>query len=68
MRYGVYDWQYLLSIDRRLLNETLLAITERLPNTRLFFNHKLSRCSLDTGELLLLKCVQFRSTHTSHST
>ena len=59
VRNGMYDWQDLQSLDRCLLNETLFAITERLPNKRLFLNHKLSHCSLHTGELHLLKCVHY---------
>ncbi|XP_077999084.1 kynurenine 3-monooxygenase-like [Glandiceps talaboti] len=42
--------QYLLSIDRRKLNETLLDVAEQNDVT-LHFHHKVTRCDFDTNEM-----------------
>ncbi|GFR87379.1 kynurenine 3-monooxygenase [Elysia marginata] len=47
--YGTKD-QYIMSIDRRLLNEVLLTAAEKYPNVQVFFNHKLISCDFEKGE------------------
>ncbi|RUS70249.1 hypothetical protein EGW08_021994, partial [Elysia chlorotica] len=47
--YGTKD-QYIMSIDRRLLNEVLLTAAEKYPNVRIFFSHKLVSCDFEKGE------------------
>ncbi|XP_012945866.1 kynurenine 3-monooxygenase [Aplysia californica] len=49
--YGTRD-QYIMSVDRRLLNEVLLTEAEKYENVKLHFNHKLLTCNFDTGEML----------------
>jgi kynurenine 3-monooxygenase len=45
--------QCILSIDRRYLNELLLNEAEKYPNVKMFFNHKLIKCDINSGELEL---------------
>ncbi|KAK3753383.1 hypothetical protein RRG08_005971 [Elysia crispata] len=47
--YGTKD-QYIMSIDRRLLNEALLTAAEKYPSVRIFFSHKLLSCDFEKGE------------------
>ncbi|XP_013410260.1 kynurenine 3-monooxygenase isoform X2 [Lingula anatina] len=48
--YGKKD-QYIMSVDRRKLNEDLLTEAEKHPGVRLHFSHKLVSCNVDTGEM-----------------
>ncbi|XP_070577975.1 kynurenine 3-monooxygenase-like [Ptychodera flava] len=50
IQYGK-NGQYLLSVDRRKLNETILTAAEKL-DVGLHFHHKISRCDLQTGEMV----------------
>uniref|UniRef100_UPI00358E9D74 kynurenine 3-monooxygenase isoform X1 n=1 Tax=Myxine glutinosa TaxID=7769 RepID=UPI00358E9D74 len=50
--YGKKD-QYLLSVDRALLNKELLTAVEGLPKVKLHFNHKLQDSDMPNGTLLL---------------
>ncbi|XP_071797814.1 kynurenine 3-monooxygenase-like isoform X2 [Asterias amurensis] len=47
--------QFILSVDRRLLNETLLTEAEKYPNIQLHFSHKLLQANLDKGTLVFKK-------------
>ncbi|GFO16873.1 kynurenine 3-monooxygenase [Plakobranchus ocellatus] len=47
--YGTKD-QYIMSIDRRNLNELLLSAAEEYPDVRMFFSHKLISCDFHKGE------------------
>merc|ERR1719350_469438 len=49
--YGKDD-QYILSIDRRFLNELLLTEAEKYPNVKIAFDHKLVNCKTSTGDLI----------------
>jgi len=44
------EGQAILSIDRRYLNEVLLTAAETHTNVKTYFNQKLARCDLQTGE------------------
>eukprot|EP00058_Branchiostoma_floridae_P018928 XP_002604417.1 hypothetical protein BRAFLDRAFT_122303 [Branchiostoma floridae] len=46
--YGKSD-QYIMSVDRRKLNETLLTAAEKRPDVTLHFQHKLMSCDLEKG-------------------
>ncbi|CAH1261559.1 KMO [Branchiostoma lanceolatum] len=48
--YGKSD-QYIMSVDRRKLNETLLTAAEERPDVTLHFQHKLISCDLEKGKL-----------------
>ncbi|XP_078590208.1 kynurenine 3-monooxygenase-like isoform X2 [Branchiostoma floridae x Branchiostoma japonicum] len=48
--YGKSD-QYIMSVDRRKLNETLLTAAEKRPDVTLHFQHKLMSCDLEKGKL-----------------
>ncbi|XP_078672663.1 kynurenine 3-monooxygenase-like isoform X1 [Branchiostoma floridae x Branchiostoma belcheri] len=48
--YGKSD-QYIMSVDRRKLNETLLTAAEERPDVTLHFQHKLVSCDLEKGKL-----------------
>ncbi|XP_032069091.1 kynurenine 3-monooxygenase isoform X2 [Thamnophis elegans] len=43
--------QYILSIDRANLNKELLTAAEKYPNVKLYFEHKLLHCNVDSGLL-----------------
>ncbi|XP_022092444.1 kynurenine 3-monooxygenase-like isoform X2 [Acanthaster planci] len=43
------EGQFILSVDRRHLNETLLTEAERFPNIRLHFSHKMAQADFDSG-------------------
>ncbi|KAI8788552.1 kynurenine 3-monooxygenase [Biomphalaria glabrata] len=47
--YGTKD-QYIMSIDRRVLNEIMLSASEKFPNVEMHFSHKLTTCNFETGE------------------
>ncbi|KAK0046996.1 kynurenine 3-monooxygenase [Biomphalaria pfeifferi] len=47
--YGTKD-QYIMSIDRRVLNEIMLSAAEKFPNVEMHFSHKLTTCNFETGE------------------
>uniref|UniRef100_A0A2C9JJ57 Kynurenine 3-monooxygenase n=1 Tax=Biomphalaria glabrata TaxID=6526 RepID=A0A2C9JJ57_BIOGL len=47
--YGTKD-QYIMSIDRRLLNEIMLSAVEKFPDVEIHFSHKLTTCNFETGE------------------
>lgn len=47
--YGRKD-QYIMSVDRRRLNEILLSAAEKYPNVQLHFDHKLLSCDFEKGE------------------
>ncbi|XP_071962180.1 kynurenine 3-monooxygenase-like [Antedon mediterranea] len=51
--YGTKD-QYILSIDRRKLNETLLSAAESNSNVTLHFKHKFIKADLDEGKAVFL--------------
>uniref|UniRef100_A0A670Y3S4 L-amino-acid oxidase n=1 Tax=Pseudonaja textilis TaxID=8673 RepID=A0A670Y3S4_PSETE len=48
--YGIKS-QYILSIDRANLNKELLTAAEKYPNVKLYFEHKLLHCNVDSGLL-----------------
>lgn len=52
--YGKKD-QYIMSVDRRHLNEVLLTEAEKCPNLTLHFEHKLKDCDFDAGKATFLK-------------
>ncbi|XP_038048275.1 kynurenine 3-monooxygenase-like [Patiria miniata] len=43
------EGQFISSVDRRLLNETLLTEAEKYPNIRLHFYHKMVQADFDNG-------------------
>ncbi|KAH9495524.1 hypothetical protein Btru_013497 [Bulinus truncatus] len=47
--YGTKD-QYIMSIDRRLLNEIMLSSVEKFDDVNIHFSHKLVTCNFETGE------------------
>ncbi|XP_072043205.1 kynurenine 3-monooxygenase-like [Amphiura filiformis] len=47
--YGTSD-QYILSVDRRKLNESLLTTAEANPKVKIHFSHKLKKIHLEKGE------------------
>ncbi|BFZ06787.1 hypothetical protein BsWGS_09826 [Bradybaena similaris] len=47
--YGTKN-QYIMSIDRRFVNEALLTAAEKHDNVQLFFSHKLKSCNFHSGE------------------
>ncbi|XP_041353665.1 kynurenine 3-monooxygenase-like [Gigantopelta aegis] len=49
--YGKKD-QYIMSVDRRKLNELLLTAAEKYPNVTLYFHHKFVSCDFKTGEMV----------------
>jgi len=49
--YGTKD-QYIMSVDRRLLNEVLLTEAEKCDNVKIHFHHKLLSCDFKTGDIL----------------
>jgi kynurenine 3-monooxygenase len=49
--YGRKD-QYIMSVDRRRLNEILLTAAEKYSNVQIHFEHKLFSCDLDNKELV----------------
>ncbi|XP_041354694.1 kynurenine 3-monooxygenase-like isoform X2 [Gigantopelta aegis] len=49
------NFQYIMSVDRRKLNELLLTATEKYPNIALHFQHKLVSCDFQTGEMVFEK-------------
>ncbi|XP_035685703.1 kynurenine 3-monooxygenase-like [Branchiostoma floridae] len=51
--YGKSD-QYIMSVDRRKLNETLLTAAEKRPDVTLHFQHKLMSCDLEKGRWLIM--------------
>ncbi|XP_060087509.1 kynurenine 3-monooxygenase isoform X2 [Heteronotia binoei] len=48
--YGTKS-QYILSVDRADLNKELLTAAEKFPNAKLYFEHKLLRCDLESRTL-----------------
>lgn len=52
--YGKKD-QYIMSVDRRHLNEVLLTEAEKCPNLKLHFNHKVKDCDFDSGTVTFVK-------------
>lgn len=46
--YGTKD-QFIMSVDRRLLNEVLLTEAEKFPGVKMHFQHKLVSCDFKTG-------------------
>ncbi|XP_067680999.1 kynurenine 3-monooxygenase-like isoform X1 [Haliotis asinina] len=52
--YGRRD-QYIMSVDRRRLNELLLSAADERENVTLHFEHKLVNCDLKTGEIIFEK-------------
>ncbi|XP_055331398.1 kynurenine 3-monooxygenase-like isoform X2 [Paramacrobiotus metropolitanus] len=50
--YGTREDHFIISIDRRRLNEVMLTLAESQPNVTLHFGHKLVRCNLHTGRML----------------
>ncbi|KAK3595984.1 hypothetical protein CHS0354_032499 [Potamilus streckersoni] len=50
--YGRKD-QYIMSVDRRHLNEVLLTAAEKNPDITVHFEHKLVNCDFNTGEIVL---------------
>ncbi|XP_054850561.1 kynurenine 3-monooxygenase isoform X2 [Eublepharis macularius] len=48
--YGTKS-QYILSVDRANLNKELLTAVEKYPNAKLYFEHKLLRCDLESRTL-----------------
>nr|XP_022328908.1 kynurenine 3-monooxygenase-like [Crassostrea virginica] len=48
--YGKKD-QFIMSVDRRKLNELLLSAAEKNPSVTCFFEHKLIGCDFKTGEV-----------------
>lgn len=51
IQYGKKD-QYIMSVDRRHLNEELLTAAEKFPNVSTYFEHKLLDADFDTGKLV----------------
>eukprot|EP00054_Salpingoeca_dolichothecata_P022293 m.145869 g.145869 ORF g.145869 m.145869 type:complete len:447 (+) comp24288_c0_seq2:70-1410(+) len=51
LRYG-RKGQYILSIDRRNLNERLLDAAEKNPKVTIFFEHKLKSVDIKTGRMV----------------
>lgn len=51
--YGKED-QYIMSVDRRRLNEVLLTAAEKYPDVTCHFEHKLVSCDFETGEVELI--------------
>uniref|UniRef100_A0A8C4N9R4 FAD-binding domain-containing protein n=1 Tax=Eptatretus burgeri TaxID=7764 RepID=A0A8C4N9R4_EPTBU len=49
--------QYLLSVDRTLLNKELLTAVEELPRVKLHFNHKLQDSDMLNRTLILSRLV-----------
>ncbi|CAL1546667.1 unnamed protein product [Lymnaea stagnalis] len=49
--YGNED-QYIMSIDRRLLNEVMLTEVEKFPDVNIHFSHKLVSCDFNSGEAI----------------
>ena len=45
--------QFIMSIDRRKLNELLLTEAEKMNGVRLFFEHRFESCNFDSGEVTL---------------
>lgn len=52
--YGKKD-QYIMSVDRRHLNEELLTAAEKFSNVTLHFEHKMLDCDFDEGKLVFQK-------------
>lgn len=52
--YGTKD-QYIMSVDRRRLNELLLTAAERYDNVTLHFEHKVLSCDFDSREVVFEK-------------
>jgi kynurenine 3-monooxygenase len=50
IQYGTKD-QYIMSVDRRRLNELLLSAAEKYASVSVHFEHKLISCDFDKGEL-----------------
>ena len=48
MPYGKDD-QYMLSIERQILNEYLISLVDSNPNVNFYFNDKLISSDLKTG-------------------
>ncbi|XP_064621266.1 kynurenine 3-monooxygenase-like isoform X2 [Lineus longissimus] len=51
--YGKPD-QFLMSVERRRLNEELLTAAEKLPDVNVHFEKKLVSCHFDSGQLAFL--------------
>ncbi|KAH3852341.1 kynurenine 3-monooxygenase-like [Dreissena polymorpha] len=52
--YGKKD-QYIMSVDRRHLNEVLLTEAEKVPNVTMHFEHKVMECDFDKGTVSFRK-------------
>ncbi|XP_068081330.1 kynurenine 3-monooxygenase [Anabrus simplex] len=53
--YDVRDKQCIYSVGRRYLNELLLTATEKFPNVKIYFRHKLVSAKLEEG------CMTFQT-------
>lgn len=51
--YGKPD-QFILSVDRRALNESLLTAVEAYPQVNIYFSYKLKRINLEEGHALFI--------------
>ncbi|XP_052766617.1 kynurenine 3-monooxygenase-like isoform X2 [Mya arenaria] len=52
--YGKAD-QFIMSVDRRHLNELLLTQAEKLPNVEMHFEHKIVACDFNAGRITFSK-------------
>ncbi|KAL4237745.1 hypothetical protein ACF0H5_002457 [Mactra antiquata] len=52
--YGRKD-QYIMSVDRRHLNEVLLSEAEQFPNVTMYFEHKVVECDFNAGTVTFKK-------------
>lgn len=48
--YGRKD-QYIMSVDRRKLNEVLLTAAEKYPNVQMHFGQRMMNCNIKTGDI-----------------
>ncbi|OQV15914.1 Kynurenine 3-monooxygenase [Hypsibius exemplaris] len=49
--YGTRPDHFIISIDRRRLNEVMLNMAEKFPLVKFHFNHRLVKCNLESGDM-----------------
>ncbi|KAF7243715.1 Kynurenine 3-monooxygenase [Varanus komodoensis] len=56
--YTDFFMQYIISVDRANLNKELLTAAEKYPNTKIYFEHKLLCCNVESGALTVSRSDQ----------
>jgi len=60
LNYGLHG-EYIVSVDRRKLNEALLSAAEAMPNVRIHFDHQLETMDFKAKSARFRRCVPARA-------